>query len=269
MYSVDKVKLYVYGVKLPMVQSIMNNLSIDTMVKAYESYKITACRYNYIIESNIATVYLGIEPNWCKDKNKLFRDIIIEYNPNKIELKTVSQLQFLKCINKGRIEIKSMDIAVDIMDVDITSLIVYKRHGNEYKATIEHNNLETLYLGSFGKNGHIKIYNKSKEQNKKSLIWTRFEITYKNLGFMDIKSTDVIEETKLPIILKINQNINIENLKGTDKYLILTSMQNIELLTLLDRRKSKKIKEYHSKYLEQLDIDKKEIIKVYKNFKII
>lgn len=278
MYSIDKVKLYIWGIKLPLIQEIIDNFAIDNMVTGYESHKITSCRYNYTIKNNSAkvfgmkmqsgTIYLGIEPNWSKDKNKGFRDLIVEYNPNKVNISDFKQMKFLQHIKIDRIEIKSMDIALDI-PADISDFVVHKRHGSEYKAMIEHNKLETIYLGAFGTNGHIKIYDKAKEQKEHLIKWTRFEITYKNLGFMDIRDEQVILDTKLPKILIINKNVDLEELKGTDKFLILTSMENMNLLHLLDKRKARKIKEYHSKYLQEFDINKEEFIKVYKEFEIL
>ena len=278
MYSIDKIKLYIYGIKLPAIENIINKFSIDNMVIGYESHKITSCRYNYTIQSNsinlfdmkipVGTVYLGIEPNWSKDKNRGFRDLIIEYNPNKVRLSEVPQMNFMRWINVDKIEIKSMDIALDLLQ-DINSLVVHKRHGNEYKAQIEHNALETIYLGAFGTNGHIKIYNKAKEQKiNDGMKWTRFEITYKNLGFMDIRDIEVIEKTKLPNIYLVDHGA-FEDLKDTEKYIMLTSMQNIDLINMLGRKMKVKVKEYHSRYLQQLDINLDEMIKVYRDFKII
>lgn len=274
MYSIDKVKLYLYGIKLPLIKVIMKNLELDNLVTAYESYKITSCRYNYKVKKFLngkESIYLGIEPNWTKssDRNRSFRDLIIEYNPNKINIRELYQFYFLSNINQDRIEIKSLDVAFDIYTHDINELVVYKRHGSEYKAIIEHNKLETIYLGAFGTNGHIKIYNKAKEQNiSDDMKWTRFEITYKNLGFMDIRDTEIILKTKLPNIFIINKGLELEDLKGNDKFLVLASMENYDLLHLLDKRKSRKIKEYHARYLESLNIDINKIIEVYKNFEI-
>lgn len=278
-YSVDKVKLYIHGVKISEVQHLMDVLSLDVQVKPYESNKVTACRYNYSIKENDTVVfgkrikgnsfYLGIEPNWSRDKNKTHRDIVVEYNPNKIILKDFKSLGAIIPINEYKTELMSLDIAIDIFDYHIQDLIIYKRHGNEYKCTLEHGKLETVYLGAFGENGHIKIYNKAKEQKLDDLIWTRYEITYKKLGFMDIRNTKVIEETKLAEIKIKNDTVNLENLKDTEKYIFLTLLDNIEKINMLGRVMKKKILNYHKQYLKKLDINLGKIIEVYKNFKVV
>lgn len=278
-YSIDKAKLYIHGIKINQVQQLMNILSLDVQVKSYESKKITSCRYNYSIKENDTVLfgarvkgssfYLGIEPNWSRDKNKTHRDIIIEYNPNKIILKDFKAIESILPINEYRTEIISMDIAIDIFNYHIQDLLIYKRHGNEYKCTLEHNRLETIYLGAFGENGHIKIYNKAKEQKVEDLVWTRYEITYKKLGFMDIRDAEVITNTKLaPIRLKDN-TVNLDTLKDTEKYIFLTSLDNVDKINMLGRVMKKKILNYHEQYLKKLDISLDKIIETYKNFKVI
>ena len=278
-YSVDKVKLYIHGAKIQEVQYLMDTLSLDMQVKSYESKKITSCRYNYSLNEDDTVVlgkrikgnsfYLGIEPNWSKDKNKTHRDIIIEYNPNKIILKDFKAIESILPVNEYRTEIISKDIAIDIFNYSMNDLIIYKRHGNEYKCTLEHNRLETIYLGAFGENGHIKIYNKAKEQKIDDLIWTRYEITYKKLGFMDIRDTKVIEETKLADIKIKDDIINLENLKDTERYIFLTLLDNVDKINMLGRVMKKKILNYHEQYLKKLDINLDKIIEVYKNFKVV
>ena len=277
-YSVDKVKLYIHGAKIQEVQYLMDTLSLDMQVKSYESKKITSCRYNYSLNEDDTVVfgkrikgnsfYLGIEPNWSRDKNKTHRDIIIEYNPNKIILKDFKAIESILPVNEYRTEIISMDIAIDIFNYSMNDLIIYKRHGNEYKCTLEHNKLETIYLGAFGENGHIKIYNKAREQKIDDLIWTRYEITYKKLGFMDIRDTEIIKNTKLADVV-IKDGIDTTQFTKTDSYILLTSLENQDLLNILDRRMKKKIVKYQKNNLKKLDINLDKIIEVYKNFKVV
>ena len=266
-YSVDKIKLYLYGIKSYRVQSLMDKFSVDNNIIAYESKKVTACHYNYKIKvlGTDAIVYVGIEPNWNFATSTYHRDFIIEYNPNKVKIEDVPQLKFLRFIKIEKIEIKSIDIAIDL-DINITDLVVNKRHGNEYRATIGHSNLETLYLGAFGTSGHIRIYDKKKEQKiKEDINWTRFEITYKNLGFMDIASSEIIDDVKLPKIY-LSDASAFDNLNGTEKYILLTSLENMELLNMLGRKMKAKIKEYHAEYLQELAISKERITETYRNF---
>lgn len=279
-YSIDKIKLFINGVKIGDIQVLMDRLSVEPNVKkTYENNSITSCRYNYILQEPDITVfsktikgntfYLGIEPNWTKDKNKNFRDIVIEYNPNKLSLKDFNALNSILPIDEYKTEIMSMDIAVDIYDYHITDLLVYKNHGNKYECKIFYGQLETIYIGAFGENGHIRIYNKAKEQKiSDDMKWTRFEVTYKKLGFMDIRDTEVVENTKLPILKVIDKNIAAA-VDGTEKYILLTSLDNIDLLNLLGRRMKKKILEYHKNLLKEVPINIEQMKRVYKDFKII
>lgn len=279
-YSVDKVKIYIHGVKLQKVQQLMDILSLDINVMGYESNKITSCRYSYRIKEDDIVVfgkrikgnsfYLGVEPNWSKDKNKTHRDIIIEYNPNKIILNDFEILDIILPVDEYRTELLSLDIAIDIFNYHIQDLLIYKRHGSEYKSVIEHNKLETVYLGVFGENAHIKIYDKAKEQRlSDDTVWTRYEVTYKKLGFLDIRDTQVIENTKLAPVKIKNNDLDLKELKGTEKYIMLTSIDNIDKLNILGRVMKKKILNYHNEYFQDLNIDLSEIIKTYKNFKVI
>ena len=279
-YSVDKAKLYIHGIKINEVQSLMNVLSLDINISSYESKKITNCRYNYSIkEPDIVdfgkkvkgnTFYLGIEPNWSRDKNKTHRDIIIEYNPNKIILKDFKSLGAIIPIDEYKTELMSLDIAIDIFNYHIQDLIIYKRHGNEYKCTLEHSKIETVYLGAFGENGHIKIYDKAKEQRlSDDTIWSRYEITYKKLGFLDIRDTEVITNTKLAPVRIKNNSLELQQLKDTEKYIFITSLNNIDKINMLGRVMKKKILDYHKQYLKSLDISLDKIIEIYKNFKVI
>lgn len=279
-YSIDKVKLYIHGVKINEVQHLMDVLSLDVQVKPYESNKVTACRYNYSIKENDTVVfgerikgntfYLGIEPNWSRDKNKTHRDIVVEYNPNKIILADFDVLNSMLPINEYKTEILTLDIAIDIFNQHMQDLLIYKRHGSERMVTIAHNKLETVYLGSVKENGHIKVYNKAKEQKlNNDTIWTRYEITYKKLGFMDIRDTKVIEETKLAEIKIKNDTVNLDVLKDTERYIFLTSLDNVEKINMLGRVMKKKILNYHEQYLKKLDINLGKIIEVYKNFKVV
>ena len=278
-YSIDKVKLHMYGVKLEIVEQLMYRLSMQYNVRAYEQKTVKSCRYNYIItEEDIElfgaivkgenSFYVGIEPNWLSISNRGYRDIIIEYNPNKITLSEFPTIrELLLPINEYKTQITKMDVAIDLFGYDINDLLIYKRHGSEYKSIIEHNKIETVYIGAFGKSGHIKVYDKAKEQKSKT-IWTRYEVTYKDLGFMDVRDIEVIEETKLAEIRAINKEVCLDGMKDTERVLMLATMDNIAYLDMLGRVMKAKIKSYHKKYLQEILIDKNEIIRAYKEFNI-
>ena len=86
---------------------------------------------------------------------------------------------------------------------------------------------------------------------------------------MDIRDTKVIEETKLADIKIKDNTVNLETLKDTEKYIFLTSLDNVEKINMLGRIMKKKILNYHEQYLKKLDINLDKIIEVYKNFKVV
>lgn len=279
-YSIDKVKLYLHGIKIDYIRELMNDLLMDMKVTSYESKSLKACRYNYIISEEDTVVfdikikgntfYLGIEPNWSKDKNKRFRDIVIEYNPNKIVLSKFRVIDCIMPISEYKTEIMSIDVAIDLFGYSMNDLIIYKRHGNEFFSKIGHSQIETHYLGAFGESGHIKVYDKAKEQKViDDEKWTRYEITYKKLGFIDIRDTEIIDNTKLADVRIIDKDIDVTGIKDTERYILLTSMEHMELINTLGRYMKIKILDYHKKLLKPIDINKDEIIRVYKEFNII
>lgn len=261
-YSIDKIKLLLYGVKINVVQKLMHDLLLDMNCKAFESYKITSCRYNYTIElEGEGVIYIGIEPNWLKETNKNYKYVVIEYNPNKLNLPCwISNI-----IIPTKTEILSVDVAVDI-PIDIQEIMVLKRHGLEYEATISKGSLETLYLGRFGSNGHIKIYDKAKEQKDKSKVLTRFEISYKKIGFLDLIDYEIIKQTKLPVLLIKSSCEYNKNCTPTDRYLLASMERCKDLLHLLDRRKLKQLRQYQKEQKQHIDISIDKIINCIKEF---
>lgn len=258
-YSIDKIKLLLYGVKINVVKKLMHDLLLDMNCKAYESYKITSCRYNYTIKLE-GVIYIGIEPNWLKERNKNYKYVVIEYNPNKIKLP--DWINYI--IVPAKTEILSLDIAVDI-PIDIEDIEIQKRHGLEYEAIISKGSTETIYLGRFGANGHVKIYDKAKEQKDKSKVLTRFEISYKKIGFLDLIDYEIIKQTKLPVLL-IKSSCEYKNCTPTDRYLLASMERCKDLLYLLDKRKIRQLKEYQQKELEHIDIEVEKIIDTIRRF---
>lgn len=261
-YSIDKIKLLLYGVKINVVQKLMHDLLLDMNCKAFESYKITSCRYNYTIELE-SVIFLGIQPNWIKEKNRRYKYVVIEFNPNKVKLPCwISNI-----IVPTKTEILSIDVAVD-MPIDIQDIEIQKRHGLEYEAIISKESIETIYLGRFGSNGHVKIYDKAKEQKDKSKVLTRFEITYKKIGFLDLIDYEIIKQTKLPVLMIKSQIGLIDSFKltPTDKYLLATMNKCKDLLYLLDKRKLRQLKKCQRESLQHIDISIDKIINCIEEF---
>lgn len=167
-WSVDKVKLKFILPTLKEVDSISYALSIDSRVKSsWITNAIKQCHFNYNLEvSNSVSFYIGIGDNSLKgDFQEKQKTLVIEYNPNKVDpFKDFNYLRYLVSIPLRRRKIIYFDLAYD-MYLDINDISYTKRRSNEYECLISHNTLETIYLRSMGKNGSVRIYNKTLEQN--------------------------------------------------------------------------------------------------------
>lgn len=167
-WSVDKVKLKFILPTLKEVDSISYALSIDSRVKSsWITNAIKQCHFNYNLEvSNSVSFYIGIGDNSLKgDFQEEQKTLVIEYNPNKINpFKDFNYLRYLVSIPLRRRKIIYFDLAYD-MYLDINDILYTKRRSNEYECLISHNTLETIYLRSMGKNGSVRIYNKTLQQN--------------------------------------------------------------------------------------------------------
>ena len=166
-WKIDKVKISYTLRYLEEVEKIIKNLEIDSRItKRYPSRDIKACAMNYIIETQKGNIYVGIESNQTKIKSTERRKIIIiEYNPNKIDaFKVAPYLETLLTTEIHRREIMSIDMAYD-MFIPIANLNYKKRRKNEYECRISHENIETIYLRKMGRNGAVRIYDKTLEMN--------------------------------------------------------------------------------------------------------
>ena len=82
-WKVDKIKLKYILKRIEDAQAIMNNLALDTRVSTiWESKDFKKCRYNYNIEQEEGTIYIGIESNQYRgDEEERRKTLVLEYNP--------------------------------------------------------------------------------------------------------------------------------------------------------------------------------------------
>lgn len=166
-WKVDKIKFKYTLKQIKDVQAILDKLGDETSVKtSWESKDIKSCRYNYVLEQEDGTFYIGIESNQFKGNTEEKRKtLVLEYNPQKTDPFKLSYINKLKELDLHRRKILYVDLAYDI-EVDIKDLEYTKRRKNENWTHIGHDKLETIYLGTKGTNGAVKIYDKVKELNK-------------------------------------------------------------------------------------------------------
>lgn len=260
MYSIDKVKIIIYGVKIDIVNLILNKLSkvIDRDLIYYESKAVSKCYHNFMYSG----IYLGIDNNWNKKFETKYKNVVMEWNPNKICLDKFPINVSILFEDLKKIEVMVFDVAYDI-EVPISNLIVLKQHELQRMNILSHSTVETYYIGRFNDNGFCRIYDKAKE-SKLDYPLTRIEVHLAKVGF--IGYYDSILELKLPTVLMVDDDIDVT---GTNKALILACYQMPHLLSLLDKRKRKQIKELMKSNLKKVDISVQEIMNTCLNFKFI
>ena len=260
-YSIDKLKIIIYGIKIEVVNLILKKLSciIDKDLIYYESKAIVKCYHNFSYNG----IYLGIENNLNKKFEKYYKNVVIEFNPNKTKLSSFPiNLQILfEDIRK--IEVMCVDVAVDV-EVPIQNLLILKRHENQRLNILCHASVETYYLGGFNENGFCRIYDKAKE-SKLNYPLTRIEMHIKKLGFFGYFDQQ-IAELNTPNIYIIKNDLEIS---ATNKVLILACYQMPYLLSMLEKRRKNQIKELIRSNLEKVEIDKESINKICYNIREI
>jgi len=255
-YSIDKVKLEFFYIKTPRIQEFLNCLGMANFTTHYESNAITKCKHNFVWgkEGN-GSVYVGIIPNW-ESEVKSDKNIVLEYNPNKVNPFNIKELSWLKNIPKGLIKVMNFDIAVD-MPVPYNTVRMGKRDIREQQCWIGHSNWETRYLGAPG-HGHIKLYDKAKEQKIKDMNWTRFEITCKKINSFSSTLKEFQENISLPPMYFVCSQIDMfefEQLNDTTRIVLESIIADINVLyTIKNFRTRKKYESLLNQYMNPVDI---------------
>ena len=200
-YSVDMVRLYA-EVKPEVFQDIMDKFIYNPYVKYREMKQITAYRHNFYISGSLPTdkelvsvgydiydneyqkdkeqeysFWLGAEHN-ARPFSKIVIDVVVQYNPNKCKdselLKYILDNLFLNNITT---RVKDIDFAIDI-PYNIKDIRLKRDFKAGYRLIDNGGDDMTHYMRKRGSNGHIKLYNKARE-NKEKGNKTRYEITLK------------------------------------------------------------------------------------------
>lgn len=260
-YSIDKIKLS-FLCRQEFIQDIMANLGASSNCSSYMTSKLTSCRYNYNMHVQNpyteANVYVGVEPNWVNNNIDAKRTLIIEYNPNKVEVEQNNE--YLNCVHRlseYQCKVMSMDIAYD-MDIPYECLTMGKRDVREYQASLGHSRVETRYLGDLG-DAHIKLYNKAKEQGIKDKDWSRFEYTIKDITDVNISREKFTERIKLPKIISQKSQMVMDDVvkRDVDRLVLMQLASDMTLLSIIkDRRTRKRYEDMLVKTSNVIEISK-------------
>ena len=234
-YSVDMVRLYT-EIRPTELQTIMNKLQYNSYVEYREMKSIKAYRHNFYIRGSLPTqkdfinmdfdslenmyqvdkeesysFWLGAEHN-ARPFDKSLVDVVIQYNPNKCKdseiLKYLLENIFL---NNSLTKVKDIDFAIDL-PFNIKNIRLVRDLRSSFRLIDNGGDDLTYYMRKRGSNGHIKLYNKARE-NKEKHDKTRYEITLKI--DMDLRYIEnyVVDYGLFPdlIILDENKQMEIEN----------------------------------------------------------
>lgn len=254
-YSIDKIKLEFQYIKTDRVQGFLNRLSMSEYTVYYESNQITKCKHNFTFGDKEGVIYVGIVPNWEKE-DKGDKNIVLEFNPNKVNPFLIKELSWLQTINRHCIRVMNFDIAVD-MAIPYDAIRMLKRDVREYRCQIEHRHIETQYLGALGHN-HIKLYDKAKEQKIKGIDWSRFEITLKEINSFSCTLKEFEKSIKIPVLYYVCSQISLaefEQLNDSTRIILESIISDINILsTITNYRTRKKYEMLLNQYLNPITI---------------
>lgn len=268
-YSVDKVKIEFKWIKVSVVQQFLDKLMSNSCdmeyTNYYESKKTTNCKHNFSYGEGEGAIYLGIIPNWHKEE-LTDKNIVLEYNPNKVDPFMFDVFQWLLKLSIAQWHVMSFDIAVDIM-IPYNTVCMLKRDKREYMCAVGHSAVETRYLGAFGANGHIKLYDKAKEQKMEGLDWTRFETTIKEINHPTPTLDDFKQACKIPTLYRKDVQLSTIDVNDIWRLSLEAVIQDIDLLyTMKSRISRKKMEQLLSETLENIPISVDDMYKTYIDF---
>lgn len=244
-YSIDKARFRV-ELRVTDVWCHLDILKVEPNCKYYQKYSIKEYRHNFNFEDyNIwgekCSFWLGVHHNSksvCSDTI----DVVVEYNPNKCVGAFLLDYILDKFFrNNPHVQVRKIDVAVDIP----VNILRVKPIKDRRDMTIidKGSDNRTYYVGAPGSDGRIKIYNKSRE-SKLSYDLTRYEITICPKFDIDsmVKGYKFDSGYLLDIVALDCLQMDFD-MKGQDYLNLFACMDNPGLLSLLDKRKAKKIKD--------------------------
>jgi Replication initiation factor len=191
---------------------LQRNLLTDQNEERLTSFQLSRAReyhYNVIVGSGGGASYIGYMHNSEKVSGKGFT-LKLEVNPNKRSEKQDKFAQLFADFFSGHKKlIKGGEIALDI-PVDpkrVMAVSLTGRTQDRHKGTV--------YFGSRGKNGYLKIYDKKKEYSEVQKV----QIDSENL-------------TRLEFSFRVKEGLNIQQMKSFD-----VGMNELYKITIFDESK--------------------------------
>jgi len=254
----DNLVLYVESVSIHAYELLYNKLCFEQLCGTIPNIRVSIGQgmseyhYRMNIGKDGGAITVGFKHNSAKPIDGLYT-MRIEFNPQKEEEMHKS---FFKVFNRyfgaHTKKIKQMDLAFDV-PVAIPQVMVYSLTGRD-KSYFKN----TLYFGSSGNNGRLKVYDKKAElKDKQGVI---IEDDYKTRIEYTIKFDDAVTAQLLSKLdISINNEYKIvvfddEKVKGELKACILAVQSNMVQMKEFTRTTKTKIKKALED-MEQLDLD--------------
>lgn len=267
-YSIDKIKIEFQYIKRDVVQIFLNKIMGSAYEFDYSSYfesnVVTKCKHNFKYGDGDGAIYLGVIPNWRKEE-VFDKNIVLEYNPNKVYPFAFSIFSWLLKLPTISWRVMSFDVAVDML-IPYNTVCMLKRDKREEIGTRGHGVVETQYLGALG-NGHIKLYDKAKEQKLDNVDWTRFEITIKKINHLAPTLDDFKEVCKLPVLYR--KDVQLSALKVNDIWRLALERvidEPSSLYSISDFKSRKKMEQLLFECLDSIPLSVSDMYKTYINF---
>lgn len=254
-YSIDKVRLRAYILANDYVNnkgevvkegfsSLFSRLRNEPYCEYREMYGISAFRHNFNIKDfnsngDKCSFWIGCSHN-SRGKSDVV-DVTIDYNPNKCHGSVVLEYFMSRIFkNNSGVEVKEFDLAMDI-PCNILD-IAFTKSNKSYRLFDNGSDDKTHYFGARGSDGAIKIYNKKRESGLDYEL-TRYEISVQPKSTIGSMASYSFEFDKYihPVTCVTNLQLDAE-ISGQDKFNVLAALDNPVLLSLLDKRKARKIK---------------------------
>ena len=255
---IDNIVLYIENVEVDAYDSFKRKLSdaemsgllpkvADFIGKGYSDY-----HYRLQVGSGGGAISIGYKHNSAYEHANAYR-MRVEFNPAKSnELHKEFWKVFSNHFVSYRKLIKQLDIAFDLVGVTIDKIIALSLTGRQrslYKGTV--------YFGSRGNSGRLKIYDKKKEYEEKQKKkiedeMTRIEYTVRfeepmTLQILSSCSTSINSEYEIAYF-------SAEKLSGDVKAAVLAIHHGYMQMNEFTRTMIKKVKEAVAG-MEKLDLD--------------
>lgn len=232
-HSIDMIRLKSY-VQVDRFQSFYASYIDEPKIETWLGNSCKDYRYNFRISTKSGGFWLGYLHN--SETIKLdTHNLVIEFNPNKVDLSDPILLDILTNFFGGDYEIISFDWALDL-DVDINNIFYFRNGKHSVKIFDYGGSNKTIYIGQGS--GRVKIYNKAIEQCIKDKIWTRVEYSF-TINALKSRLNGLNFNFDIPQIYILSQIPLIENKTDRALFYAVIHGYNIDDLT---RDKKNKIK---------------------------